>query len=242
MGRAKGKAAASDVESRPASLPPAEEIAALKVKHGEIFHVDFGRGGFIHRKPSQAETDAYLLAGVKNERNAGGGNLIFAVRVWPSVEALEQQFEEAPAVVKECAEQVISTVGGDDATVMAVTALNELKHMSEEDRAELEARCGQKLDLIENAHPRGCLRYVRLPGIGVSIFRRPTRTSFTMFADNNTGDDVMSSCRDLCAETAITDAKALPSLFSTHPVVSFHLAFALGALAGYHLEVKSGKL
>lgn len=222
--------------------PSAETIAELKVKHGEIWLVDFDIGGFIHRKPSQAETDAYLLGLVRQQNAEAAGNLIFSARLWPSVEQLEAQLEEAPAVVVNCAKRVLDTSGGDDETVAAVSALSEIKHLTPEDRAELESRIGQKLEILENAHPRGCLRYCRLPTVGVSIFRRPTRTSFTAFTDSSSTDEIMQACRDLCAECAITDAKALPSLFSNLPAISFNLAYALAGLAGAHYEVKSGKL
>lgn len=223
------------------SLPSSEVIADLKQKHGEIFSAGFGDFDLVHKRPGQAEVDAYLLGSTRGTAEESANNLVFAVRLWPGVEPVQAQFDDAPAVVSRCAEAIMATAGADDVTISGVvpTALDVLDETA---RAELEARLGQKLDIIENEHPRGSLRAVRLPGIGLAIFKRPSRSSYAAFSDASKKDELMQACRDLCAECAVTDAKALPGVFASAPAVSFYLAWSLAALAGAHLEVRSGKL
>jgi len=222
-------------------LPSSEVIADLKQKHGDVFFADFGEERLLFRKPAMPEVDAYLLGTVRGTAEESANNLIFAARLWPSVEQLQESFDEAPAVVAKCAESVMETAGADEETMAGLVPAT-LDKLSDEQRAELEQRTGQKVSDLENSHPRGVLRYVRLPGVGISVFRRPTRSSYAAFADASKKDEVMQACRDLSAECAITDAKALPGVFASAPAVPFYLAFALASLAGAHLEVRSGKL
>ena len=203
--------------------------------------MDFGEARLIHRRPSMPEVDAYLLGTVRGGSEEAANNLVFAARLWPAVTVLQEQFDEAPAVVSQCAERIMTTAGGDDETLIG-TIPQELDNLSAEDRAALESRTGKSLADLVNEHPRGSLRYVRLPSVGVSLFRRPTRATFAAFTDASKTDDLLDACRTLCAECAVTDEASLPGVFASAPAVSFHLAYALAQLAGAHLEVRSGKL
>ena len=216
-------------------------IAELKAKFGDIYKVECDLGMVVHRHPSQAEIDAYLLGTVRGTTQESANNLVFSCRVWPEAGVVAKMFDEAPAVVTKFAEEISEVAGADTDDILGLQP-RDLDSASDEERTGIEARAGKTFDAIRNEHPRGCLRLVTLPFVGPSIFRRPTRSTYAAFLDASKTDEVMNAARTMCAECAITDEKALPEVFSKKPAVSFFLAFALGALAGAHLEVRSGKL
>lgn len=222
--------------------PDDSTIAAFKAAHEEVFLVDFEVGAFAHRRPSQAETDEYLLKQFRGRNEEAAGNLVFSTRLWPDVEQLEAFFEEAPATVGPCAEQVLATVGADFGSILGAV-LHPLSMLTDEDRATLESRIGKKVSDIENAYPRGAVRFARVPSVGVSLFRRPTRFSFAAYSDALKDDAQFAQAfRDISAECAVSDAAKMESVFSRYPAFSYYLGWALAAHAGKHLEVKSGKL
>lgn len=224
------------------ALPTPEEVTALKAKHDDVYLVDFEAGSFVHRRPSQAETDEYLLKSFRGRSEEAAGNLVFSVRVWPDVEPLEAAFEEAPATVGPCAEQILTTVGADFGSIIGAV-LHPLETMTDEERATVESRAGKKIVDIEGAYPRGALRYARVPSIGVSLFRRPTRLAFATYSDALKDDaQFCQAFRDISAECAVIDATKMAGVFSRYPAFSYYLGWALAAHAGRHLEVKSGKL
>lgn len=216
-------------------------IAELKAKHGDLYKIECELGAVVHRHPSQAEIDAYLLGTVRGTTQESANNLVFSCRVWPEVGEVAKMFDEAPAIVGKFAEQVSEVAGASTEDILGLQP-RDLDSVPDADRATIEARAGKTLETIRNEHPRGCLRVVTLPLVGPSVFRRPTRSSYAAFLDASKTDEVMDAARTMCAECAITDEKALPEVFAKRPAASFFLAFSLGALAGAHLEVRSGKL
>jgi hypothetical protein len=219
-----------------------ETIAELKAKHGTLYRIDSDLGAVVHKHPGQAEVDAYLLGShMHGSEQESCNNLVFGCRVWPDVATVEKMFDEAPGIVDKFAESIMDQAGGGE-TDLPGLAPRDLSTMSAEDKATIEARIGKSLDVLMNEHPRGCLRVVTLPGVGPSIFRRPTRSSYAAFVDVAKKDTAVEAARSLCAECNVTDEKSLPDVFARKPAVPFYLAFALTTLAGNHLEVRSGKL
>jgi hypothetical protein len=226
-------------------LPDPETLAALKAKNGgEVFLVEFGEvGGFIHRKPGQPECDEYYSKHWTGKTHEAAGNLIFQARLWPTVEKLDEMLDEAPAVVTECADAILGTAGASPMEIAEMSVLQDLSTLHGVGLAELESRTGRKVADIIGEHPRGSLRWCTIPGIGPSIVRRPSRMSFGTFEETRRdAARICQAARELIAESAVTDEKALPTAFSLYPAFSWHLAWSLAAFAGQHLEVRSGKL
>lgn len=219
-----------------------EIVAELKTKHQALYRAECDLGQVVYRQPTQADVDPYLLGVVRGSEEEAANNLVFACRVWPDVAAVSAMFDEAPAVVGKFAETIADTAGYGE-TDLPGLALRELDSLSDEEKNDISTRAGRSFDTITNEHPRGCLRAVTLPCFGLALFRRPTRGAYAPFVDAAKKDHVLDAARVMCAECAVTvSEKDIAAVFAAKPAVSFYLAFALGSLAGTHIEVRSAKL
>jgi hypothetical protein len=218
-------------------------VAELRAKHGALYVAECNLGKVIYRQPTQTEIDPYVLGvNARGTEEESSNNLVFACRVWPDVATVMAMFDEAPAIVTKFAECIADTAGGGETDLIGLV-LRGVESLSDEEKADIATRAGKPFDVIVNEHPRGCLRAVTLPGFGLALFRRPSRSTYAPFVDSAKKDDVVNTARVLCAECAVTvPEKDLAAVFVAKPAISFYLAFALGSLAGVGIEVTAGKL
>ena len=224
------------------TLPSDDILAALRAKHGvDLSYVECDLGTVIFKCPTEAEVDPYLVAKyVSGEFQDGANNLVFGVRVWPSVAKVDEMFEEAPALVGKFASEIEKAYGGDEAD-MAGARPRKVSELTETERGEFEAALGPLAEL-EARVPRGTLRLVRMP-FGPAAVRRPTRHSYAKYSDAYNKPGAVAEARQLIFDSAVApDAKAFAECFKTAPMLPFYLALNLAAQCGTELQARAGKL
>ncbi|MGB1277312.1 MAG: hypothetical protein ACPG77_16335, partial [Nannocystaceae bacterium] len=93
--------------------PSADEIAALKSQHGEIFKLSAGDDVIIVRRPTEAEHDACLdqIASASGSKHRPVAKLARQARLWPSAENFASMTAREPGLGLVFGEKVLGLAG-----------------------------------------------------------------------------------------------------------------------------------